>query len=119
MINYDLSVHTGSITLRELAERYRTGKYISFAKWLQRLEQEKKWCNNHRRNARAYLQRLLQTKGPIQGFLVCDIGFLIENIKEQQEEKPNLIALWQEMADWLVDAQIKVQSLSFLMVKTD
>jgi len=107
MINYDLSVHTGSITLRELAERYRTGKYISFAKWLQRLEQEKKWCNNHRRNARAYLQRLLQTKGPIQGFLVCDIGFLIENIKEQQEEKPNLIALWQEMADWLVDAQNK------------
>ena len=45
MINYDLSVHTGSITLRELAERYRTGKYISFAKWLQRLEPEKNGLN--------------------------------------------------------------------------
>ena len=73
MINYDLSVHTGLTQLRIIADNYKTGKWVSFAKWLQRLEQEKKWTRSNRRNAKAYMRGLLQTQGTVQGFLVCDI----------------------------------------------
>ena len=55
MINHDLDVLTGNKSLREIADNYKTGKWISFAKWLQRLEQEKKWTKQDKANAKAYL----------------------------------------------------------------
>ena len=101
MINYDLSVHTGLTQLRIIADNYKTGKWVSFAKWLQRLEQEKKWTRSNRRNAKAYMRGLLQTQGTVQGFLVCDIDFLIKDIIRQKREKPDLEKIWLEMLQWL------------------
>ena len=80
MINFDLSVHTGNQTLRDIADNYKTGRWVSFSKWLQRLEQEKKWTKQNKANAKAYLSGLLMTQGCLQGFLVCDIDFLIRDI---------------------------------------
>ena len=101
MINYDLKVHTGYLSLREIADNYQTGKWISFAKWLQRLEQEKKWTKQDKANAKAYLFGLLMTHGCLQGFLVCDIDFLIRDIIEQKSDKPELDDIWKEMIEWL------------------
>ena len=94
MINHDLDVLTGNKSLREIADNYETGKWISFAKWLQRLEQEKKWTKQDKANAKAYLSGLLMTQGCLQGFLVCDIKFLIRDIIEQKSEKPHLEEIW-------------------------
>ena len=101
MINFDLKVHTGYKSLREIADYYKTGKWISFQKWLQRLEQEKKWTKQDKANAKAYLSGLLMTNGCLQGFLVCDINFLIRDIIEQKSDKPELDDIWKEMIDWL------------------
>tara|TARA_R100000152_G_C6764421_1_gene189009 strand:+ start:182 stop:1678 length:1497 start_codon:yes stop_codon:yes gene_type:complete len=107
MINYDLRIKTCSTTLRDLVNLYLSGKYISFAKWLQRLEQEKKWTATDHKTARAYLERLLQTQGAIQGFLVCEIDFIIDNLESQKEDQPNLNELWDEMIKWLTDKKNK------------
>ena len=101
MINFDLKVHTGYKSLREIADYYKTGKWISFQKWLQRLEQEKKWTKQDKANAKAYLSGLLMTNGCLQGFLVCDINFLIRDIIEQKSDKPELDDIWKEMIEWL------------------
>ena len=101
MINFDLKVHTGYKSLREIADYYKTGKWISFQKWLQRLEQEKKWTKQDKANAKAYLSGLLMTNGCLQGFLVCDIDFLIRDIIEQKSDKPELDDIWKEMIEWL------------------
>ena len=101
MINFDLKVHTGYKSLREIADYYKTGKWISFQKWLQRLEQEKKWTKLDKANAKAYLSGLLMTNGCLQGFLVCDINFLIRDIIEQKSDKPELDDIWKEMIEWL------------------
>ena len=101
MINFDLKVHTGYKSLREIADYYKTGKWISFQKWLQRLEQEKKWTKQDKANAKAYLSGLLMTEGCLQGFLVCDIDFLIRDIIEQKSDKPELDDIWKEMIEWL------------------
>jgi len=105
MINHDLDVLTGNKSLREIADNYETGKWISFAKWLQRLEQEKKWTKQDKANAKAYLSGLLMTQGCLQGFLVCDIRFLIRDIIEQKSEKPHLEEIWMEMIEWLEEKQ--------------
>ena len=105
MINHDLDVLTGNKSLREIADNYETGKWISFAKWLQRLEQEKKWTKQDKANAKAYLSGLLMTRGCLQGFLVCDIKFLIRDIIEQKSEKPHLEEIWIEMIQWLEEKQ--------------
>ena len=105
MINHDLDVCTGNKSLREIADNYKTGKWISFAKWLQRLEQEKKWTKQDKANAKAYLSGLLMTQGCLQGFLVCDIRFLIRDIIEQKSEKPHLEEIWMEMIEWLEEKQ--------------
>ena len=41
------------------------------------------------------------TNGCLQGFLVCDINFLIRDIIEQKSDKPELDDIWKEMIDWL------------------
>jgi hypothetical protein len=43
MIQQDLYVKTALTNLRTISDNFRTGKWIAFSKWLQRLEQEKKW----------------------------------------------------------------------------
>lgn len=103
MINVDLSVHTGNQTLRDIADNYKTGRWVSFSKWLQRLEQEKKWTKQNKANAKAYLSGLLMTQGCLQGFLVCDIDFLIRDIVEQKDGKNELEEIWNEMIEWLED----------------
>lgn len=101
MILHDLYVKTALTNLRTISDNFRTGKWIAFSKWLQRLEQEKKWTAKSKKKAKSYLNRLLSTKGAIQGFLVCNIDFLILNINQQKEEQPNLANLWEEMVKWL------------------
>jgi len=103
MILHDLYVKTALTNLRTIADNYQTGKWISFSKWLQRLEQEKKWTAKDKKKAKSYMNRLLSTNGAIQGFLVCNIDFLISNIKQQRQEQPHLKNLWKEMVDWLED----------------
>lgn len=105
MIQYDLYVKTALTNLRTISDNFRTGKWIAFSKWLQRLEQEKKWTAKDKKKAKSYLNRLLSTQGAIQGFLVCNIEFLISNINQQKEDQPNLANLWEEMVDWLKEKQ--------------
>jgi len=105
MILHDLYVKTALTNLRTISDNFRTGKWIAFSKWLQRLEQEKKWTAGDKKKAKSYLNRLLSTSGAIQGFLVCNIEFLISNINQQKEEQPNLANLWEEMIDWLKEKQ--------------
>ena len=45
------------------------------------------------------------TRGCLQGFLVCDIKFLIRDIIEQKSEKPHLEEIWIEMIQWLEEKQ--------------
>jgi len=103
MIQQDLYVKTALTNLRTISDNFRTGKWIAFSKWLQRLEQEKKWTAGDKKKAKSYLNRLLSTNGAIQGFLVCNIDFLISNINQQKDEQPNLANLWEEMVDWLIE----------------
>ena len=105
MILYNLQIKTVLTDLRTLAENYKTGKWVAFSKWLQRLEQEKKWTSKDREKAKSYLKTLLHTQGAIQGFLVCEIKFLKENIQEQKTKQPNLADLWTEMLEWLVEKE--------------
>ena len=86
MILHDLYVKTAKTNLKTIADNYKTGKWISFSKWLQRLEQEKKWTAKDKKKAKSYMNRLLSTYGPIQGFLLCKIDFLISNINLQKQE---------------------------------
>ena len=101
MILYNLQIKTVLTDLRTLAENYKTGKWVAYSKWLQRLEQEKKWTSKDREKAKSYLKTLLHTQGAIQGFLVCEIKFLKENIQEQKTRQPNLADLWSEMLEWI------------------
>jgi len=96
-----VQVETVTTNLQYLAEMWRSGKLISFHKWLQRLLQEKKWKSNKSKKARQYLTSLFGTKGVVQGFLICDISLLIDNLKEKRNDEPNLSSLWTEMIDWL------------------
>ena len=52
------------------------------------------------------MNRLLSTYGPIQGFLLCKIDFLISNINLQKQEQPHLEKLWKEMVDWLEEKKV-------------
>ena len=76
-----VQVETVTTNLQYLAEMWRSGKLISFHKWLQRLLQEKKWKSNKSKKARQYLTSLFGTEGVVQGFLICDINLLIDKIK--------------------------------------
>src|SRR5210317_397820 len=107
MILHDLYVKTALTNLRTISDNFRTGKWIAFSKWLQRLEQEKKWTAKSKKKAKSYLNRLLSTNGAIQGFLVCKIDFLISNINQQKDKQPNLANLWEEMVEWLEDKKTK------------
>ena len=96
-----VQVETVTTNLQYLAEMWRSGKLISFHKWLQRLLQEKKWKSNKSKKARQYLTSLFGTEGVVQGFLICYISLLIDNLKEKRNDEPNLSSLWAEMIDWL------------------
>ena len=105
MILHNLKINTVLTDIRTIAENYQTGKWVAFSKWLQRLEQEKKWTSKDKEKAKSYLKTLLHTNGAIQGFLVCEIKFLKENIQEQKTKQPNLADLWKEMLEWLEEKE--------------
>ena len=98
---HGVQVETVQTDLQHLAEMWRSGRLISFHKWLQRLLQEKKWKSSKSKKAKQYLTSLFGTKGVVQGFLICDVNLLIDNLKEKKEDEPLLSNLWTEMINWL------------------
>lgn len=104
---HGVQIETAQTSLQYIAEMWRSGRLISFHKWLQRLLQEKKWKSSKSKKARQYLTSLFGTQGVVQGFLICDINLLIDNLKEKKNDEPLLSNLWSEMITWLEGRQKK------------
>ena len=102
-----VKVQTRIVSLELIADLWRTGKLISYNKWLQRLQQEKKWKNNGHKKALEYLASLLGTDGCVQGFLICGIEIVLTNLEHKKRTEPKLDKLWSEMIEWLLDKQNK------------
>ena len=100
-----VKVQTRIVSLELMADLWRTGKLISYNKWLQRLQQEKKWKNNKNKKALEYLASLLGTDGCVQGFLICNISLVLTNLEHKKRTEPKLEKLWSEMIEWLLEKQ--------------
>ena len=100
-INFDLGVRTCLLTFDQITSAHKNGEWITFREWLQREEQKNKWTAKAGRAAKSYLQGVFQTFGVTEEFLICDIGFLIRDIKRQKKEQPKLKKLWDKMLTWL------------------
>ena len=79
-LSRQVQVKDCKVTLEVIADLWKTGKLISYNKWLQRLQQEKKWKNNKNKKALEYLASLLGTDGCVQGFLICNISLVLTNL---------------------------------------
>ena len=96
-----VTVRTRESNLETIATLWETGELISYNKWLQRLQQEKKWKSKRGQKALEYLTSLLGTDGCVQGFLICRIGIVLDNLKLKKRQEPKLKKLWSEMIEWL------------------
>ena len=96
-----VTVNTRQSNLETIATLWETGELISYNKWLQRLQQEKKWKSKRGQKALEYLTSLLGTDGCVQGFLICRIGIVLDNLKLKKRQEPKLKKLWSEMIEWL------------------
>jgi len=100
-ITYDLGVETVLLSFDQITSAHKNGEWITFREWLQREEQKNKWTSKGRRAAKSYLQGVFQTAGVTEEFLICDIDFLIRDIKRQKDSQPKLKKLWDKMLKWL------------------
>ena len=107
MLNYSIHAKTFKTSLWDIKENFETGKWVTFNQWLQRLEQQKIWSKDQQKKAKKYLETLLQTQGQLEGFLTCEIDFLITDLQSKVEKQPKLKHLWEEMLQWLIDKQSK------------
>lgn len=104
-LSRQVKVKDCKVTLETIADLWKTGKLISYNKWLQRLQQEKKWKNNKNKKALEYLASLLGTDGCVQGFLICNISLVLTNLEHKKRTEPKLEKLWSEMIEWLLEKQ--------------
>ena len=100
-ISYDLKIESFLFDYEEVTSCYKNGEWVSFREWLQREEQKRKWTKDGHETSKRYLEGLFRTWGITEEFLICDINFLIRDIKKQIKEDPDLEELWIEMSDWL------------------
>ena len=107
MLNYTILAKTFKVTLWTIKENFETGLWVTFNQWLQRLEQQQIWTTKEKKKAKSYLETLLQTEGQLEGFLTCNIDFIISDLERKVAEKPDLQELWQQMLDWLIDKKSK------------
>ena len=94
MLNYLIHACTFRICLWDIKEYFERGVWVTFNQWLQRLEQQKRWTTEQKRKAKSYLETLLQTEGQLEGFLTCEIDFLISDLEKKQTQ----IFFWQFLA---------------------
>ena len=107
-LDQSIAIKTEPKKLRELVDDWKSGKLIAFHKWLQRLDQQKKWTSQKNKSVKSYLKSLFKTRGiSSQGFIVCNIDVLIEDLKLKIEENSDvgLVDIWEEMIQWLESKQ--------------
>ena len=96
-----VQVETSESTLEHIATLWVNQELISYNKWLQRLQQEKKWKSRRGKKALEYLSSLMGTDGCVQGFLICGIDIVLDNLQLKKRQEPKLQKLWSEMIEWL------------------